>query len=51
MTVDASMLVVASGELIDCFHFDFVHGHATKKNFHFYLSAPTAAPNIGMAVG
>ena len=46
-TVDVSMTAVSSGDLIET-----VGSHDMKtKTFHYFLSTPTAAPNIGLAVG
>ncbi|XP_076462232.1 transcription initiation factor TFIID subunit 2-like [Babylonia areolata] len=46
-TVDPSMIAVSCGDLIDTvFSTDM-----KSKTYHYYLSTPTAAPNIGLAVG
>ncbi|XP_054712299.1 LOW QUALITY PROTEIN: transcription initiation factor TFIID subunit 2-like [Uloborus diversus] len=46
-TVDASMVAVSSGDLIETVY----TGDMRKKTYHYSLSNPTCAPNIGLAVG
>lgn len=47
ITVDASMSAVSSGDLVET-----IYTHDMKrKTFHYILSIPTAAPNIGLAIG
>ena len=46
-TVDPSMIAVSCGDLIDTIY----SPDMTSKTYHYFLSTPTAAPNIGLAVG
>ncbi|KAK7101291.1 hypothetical protein V1264_024091 [Littorina saxatilis] len=46
-TVDASMTAVSCGDLIDTIY----AADMKTKTYHYFLSTPTAAPNIGLAVG
>lgn len=46
-TVDASMTAVSCGDLTEVVYTQDLR----RKTFHYVLSMPTAAPNIGLAVG
>ncbi|XP_077993072.1 transcription initiation factor TFIID subunit 2-like [Glandiceps talaboti] len=46
-TVDATMTAVSCGDLIETVYTPDMR----KKTFHYVLNIPTAAPNIGLAVG
>lgn len=46
-TVDANMVAVAPGDLQEVVYSE----NMKKKTFHYALATPTAAPNIGLAVG
>ncbi|XP_046544224.1 transcription initiation factor TFIID subunit 2-like [Haliotis rubra] len=46
-TVDREMTAVSCGDLIEVIYTPDMK----KKTFHYYLSTPTAAPNIALAVG
>lgn len=46
-TVDAAMTAVSCGDLVEVVYTQDLR----RKTFHFVLSMPTAAPNIGLAVG
>jgi transcription initiation factor TFIID subunit 2 len=41
------MIAVSCGDLIETVYTSDLR----KKTYHYYLSAPTAAPNIALAVG
>ncbi|RWS10616.1 Transcription initiation factor TFIID subunit 2-like protein, partial [Dinothrombium tinctorium] len=46
-TVDASMIAVATGDLIET----VFNNDTSKKTFHYQILIPTVAPAIGLAVG
>ncbi|XP_013789329.2 transcription initiation factor TFIID subunit 2-like [Limulus polyphemus] len=46
-TVDACMVAVSSGDLLETVY----TSDMKRKTFHYYLSTPTCAPNIALAVG
>ncbi|XP_023226767.1 transcription initiation factor TFIID subunit 2-like [Centruroides sculpturatus] len=46
-TVDSSMVAVSCGDLVET----VFTSDMRKKTYHYYLSVPTCAPNIGLAVG
>ena len=46
-TVDMYMVAVSCGDLIETVY----TADLRKKTYHYYMSIPTAAPNIGLAVG
>ena len=46
-TVDESMTAVSCGDLVDTVYTPDLK----RKTFHYVLNVPTAAPNIGLAVG
>lgn len=46
-TVDAAMTAVSCGDLTEVVYTPDLR----RKTFHYVLSIPTAAPNIGLAVG
>ncbi|XP_035219613.1 transcription initiation factor TFIID subunit 2-like [Stegodyphus dumicola] len=46
-TVDASMVAVSCGDLVETVYTSDMR----KKTYHYNLSIPTCAPNIGLAVG
>ncbi|KAL8598547.1 hypothetical protein ACOMHN_051335 [Nucella lapillus] len=46
-TVDKDMIAVSGGDLVDT----VFSADLKNKTYHYYLSTPTAAPNIGLAVG
>ena len=46
-TVDESMTAISSGELLEVVYTPDLK----RKTFHYVLNTPTAAPNIGLAVG
>ncbi len=45
MTVEESLTVIASGELVEC------TTNNELKTYRFYLSTPAPAPFIGLAIG
>ncbi|KAG8181816.1 hypothetical protein JTE90_001471 [Oedothorax gibbosus] len=47
ITVDPSMVAVSCGDLVETVYTPDLR----KKTFHYNLSVPTCAPNIGLAVG
>jgi len=47
-TVEESLTAVSCGELLEVVH---APDGGRRKVFHYFLSVPTAAPNIGLAVG
>ena len=47
LTVEMYMTAVSCGDLIDTVYTPDLR----KKTYHYYLSTPTAAPNIALAVG
>jgi len=47
LTVDLDMTAVSCGDLIEVIYTN----DRKHKTFHYFLSMPTAAPNIAMAVG
>lgn len=47
ITVDASMVAVCCGDLVETVYTSDMR----KKTYHYNLSIPTCAPNIGLAVG
>ena len=46
-TVDASMTAVSCGDMMEVVYTQDLR----RKTFHYVLPVPTAAPNIGLAVG
>lgn len=46
-TVDASMTAISVGDLVET----VLTPDMKRKTFHYILTVPTAAPNIGLAVG
>ena len=55
VTVDADLFVIASGTLIEVENVipseDHVDNMKNLKKFHYFLSHPTSAPNIGLVIG
>lgn len=47
-TVDESMTAISSGDLVEVVQ---APDASRKKTFHYYVSVPTAAPNIGLVIG
>ena len=47
LTVDMYMVAVACGDLIETVYTTDLR----KKTYRYFLGTPTAAPNIGLAVG
>lgn len=47
ITVDAAMVAVCCGDLVETVYTSDMR----KKTYHYSLSIPTCAPNIGLAVG
>ena len=45
--MDMYMTAVSCGDLIETVY----TADLRKKTYHYYLSTPTSAPNIGLAVG
>lgn len=45
-TVAAALTAISCGDLLGIYH-----AEGQRKTYHYYLSVPTAAPNIGLAVG
>jgi len=45
VTVEESLTVIASGELVEC------TTNNELKTYRFYLSTPAPAPFIGLAIG
>lgn len=47
ITVDMFMVAVSCGDLIETVYTSDLR----QKTYHYYLSVPTSAPNIALAVG
>ncbi|CAD5112196.1 DgyrCDS1430 [Dimorphilus gyrociliatus] len=47
ITVDMYMIAISSGDLIETVYTSDLR----QKTYHYYLSVPTSAPNIALAVG
>jgi len=47
-TVDESLTAISCGDLVEVVQ---AADGSRNKTYHYYLSVPTAAPNIGLAVG